>query len=355
VAVSRELGGDNSVDVFTQDIGLIAMIADGRLAGFVVIAGGGLGVTPSREDTFPRLGDVITFATPDAVLEVVTEIVKIQRDYGNRADRKRARLKYLIHDRGVAWFRDELAQRLERELPAPPAVPPLRLALHQGWREQADGRWTLGLFIENGRIRNEGDRRVFDGLRAIVSELRPEVRLTPHQDVLLANIALGDRVRVEALLAEYGIPHASTYRAARRHAMACPALPFCSQAITDAERALPEVMDELETALVRLGLDGDAITVRMTGCPNGCARPYVSDIGFVGRSIGAYAIYLGGSPDGTRLNRLLVDRVPERELVRVLEPILTAWRDGRRDGEGFGSFVDRLGVESFVQREEVTA
>lgn len=348
--------GDNCVDVYTQDVGLVAVAAGGALLGFNVLAGGGMGATPSKEATFPRLADPLAFVLPEEAAEVIEAILLVWRDAGNRVDRKRARLKYLLHDWGVERFRAEVEARVGRALPRPAPVPEMDLHLHAGWHRErpgADGRWTLGLSIENGRLRDEegeGGRRLRSGLRAIVEAVRPHVHLTPNQDLLLAGIADSDRARVEELLAEHRIPLPHELSNLRLYSMACPAFPTCGLAITESERALPGVIDRLEREVARLGLAGERLAVRMTGCPNGCARPYVADLAFVGRAPQRYDVFVGGRLDGTRINTLYRESVPAGDLLETVVPLFRLFRDERLEGESFGDFCARAGAAGLRSR-----
>lgn len=338
--------GDNCVDVYTQDIGLAAIAHGDRLLGFNVIVGGGMGMNHTKIDTFPRLGDLIGFVTPEQVLQVVETIVLVQRDHGNRSDRKHARMKYLLHEWGVARFVAAVEERLGWPLAPAHPMPPLENELHHGWHDQGDGHWFLGLSIENGRIKDEGDLRLRSGLRAVIERFRPGVRLTPNQDILLTDIAPHDIPAIEAALATYGIPLPSALSVVQRHALACVALPTCGLALAEAERALPAVIDALEVELQRLGLANEPFTVRMTGCPNGCARPYVADLAFVGRSADTYVVYVGGASNGTRLNQPYRDLVKREHLVETVRPLLELFRTHRQPGERFGDFCHRVGVET---------
>ncbi len=353
IAVARP--GDNCVDVHTQDVGLVPFVERGTLAGFNVLAGGGLGMTHTKPNTFPRLADPLAFVAPQRVLAVVERIVLVQRDLGDRADRRHARLKYLIHDRGIDWFREEVERGIGTSLADPRPMPPLDLRLHLGWRVQSGRRWCLGLSVENGRVRDTEGPRLRTALRAVIERVRPEIRLTPHQNLLLTGIPDEARAAVVALLGAHGVPEPSELSRVRLHSMACPALPTCGLALAEAERVLPEVIDELERELREAGLADETLTVRMTGCPNGCARPYVADIGFVGRSLDRYVVLLGGRSDGSRLNRVYADLVPRASLVATVRPLLGLFRDARRPGESFGDFCDRVGIEAlraFAERHD---
>jgi sulfite reductase (ferredoxin) len=341
---------DNCTDVFANDLGFLAIPEDGRLSGFNVLVGGGMGSTHGKSETFPRLASVLGFATPEEVIDVATAVVIVQRDHGNRANRKRARLKYLIEDNGLEWFRERVEEQLGRPLTPPRDVEVTGVHDHLGWHEQGDGRWFYGLFIENGRISDEGGRRLRTGLRTIVETLRPDVHLTPQQNLLFANVAEADRGVVERILAEHGV-HPERLSEARRWSMACPALPTCPLALSESERVLPTLVDQVEVMLAELGLRDERIVIRMTGCPNGCARPYTADLAFVGRNLGKYMVFVGGNPEGTRLNQELADLVPFDKIVELVRPLFVRWRDERLPAEGFGDFWTRVGLDSAIAEE----
>jgi sulfite reductase (ferredoxin) len=341
---------DNCTDVYANDLGFLAIPEDGRLAGFNVLVGGGMGSTHGKADTFPRLATVLGFATPEEVIDVATAVIVVQRDHGNRANRKRARLKYLIEDNGLEWFRTRVEEQLGRPLPPPRDVEVTGVHDHLGWHPQGDGRWFYGLFIENGRVSDEGDHRLRTALRSIVETLRPDVHLTPQQNLLFANVAEADRGTVERILAEHGV-HPERLSEARRGSMACPALPTCPLALAESERVLPSLVDQVEGMLSELGLSEERITIRMTGCPNGCARPYTADLAFVGRNLGKYMVFVGGNPEGTRLNQELADLVPFEKIVETVRPLFVRWRDQRLPAEGFGDFWTRIGLDSAIAEE----
>jgi sulfite reductase (ferredoxin) len=338
--------GDNCVDVYTNDVGLVALFDDDqRLVGFNLLAGGGLGMTHANDATYARLADEIGFITGEQVIEVVTAIVTIHRDFGDRENRKHARLKYILQERGVDWFRAELEARLGYALQPARPQPPFEVDDHLGWHAQGDGLWYIGIPVENGRIVDRGSYRLRSGLRAIIAQYNLSVRLTAQQNILLTGIVPDERAAVDQLLAEYGILTVQQISRVRRNAIACPALPTCGQAITEAERVFPQVIDQLEDALDRLGIGDAAITTRMTGCPNGCARPYVAEIALVGRTLDKYTIFLGGNPIGTRLAKPFLDLVPIADIIPVLTPILAHYRDSRDDGETFGDYCLRVGLD----------
>jgi sulfite reductase (ferredoxin) len=338
--------GDNCIDVYTQDIGLVAVVYDAALQGFNVLVGGGLGMTHNKPRTFPRLADPLAFVTPEHVVPVVEYIVGIQRDYGDRTDRRHARLKYLLHEWGLGRFRDALEQRLGWRLQPVVPVPPWHLDLHLGWHAQGNDRWYLGLSVESGRIQDVDGLRLKTGLREVITTFRPGVHFTPNHDVLLTDVCAADRGALEAMLRHYGIRHHDDLANVRLYAMACPALPTCGLALAEAERALPSVIDHLEAEMARLGLQEDKLTIRMTGCPNGCARPYVADLAFVGRSLDKYVVYVGGRMDGTRLNQPFKDLVPTDALVDTVLPLFIFYKQSRGPGESFGDFCTRVGIEA---------
>jgi sulfite reductase (ferredoxin) len=337
---------DNCVDLYTQDLGLMAIVEDGEIIGYNVLAGGGMGRTPSAEKTFPALAERIAFATCDQVVAVSEAIVKVQRDFGNREDRKRARLKYLISDWGVPKFKAMVEQYYGKGLPDPHPADVTGVDDHIGWHEQGDGKLFLGINIENGRIKDEGSLRIKSGLRAILKRFGMNTRLTALQSVILCDIDPKDKAEINRIMAEHGIKGADELSLLRRYAIACPAFPTCGLSITESERALPGLIDDLEVAIAKLGLQSDKIAVHMTGCPNGCARPYTPDIGLVGKAVGKYTVFLGGNPEGTRLCFIYKDSVPLDEIVPSLVPLLTAYKAQRKSSESFGDFCARQGLEA---------
>ncbi len=337
--------GDNSIDVYTQDVGLVAIVENETLAGFNLLVGGGLGMTHKKPQTYPRLGSLIGFVPVLKLIEVTSAIVAIQRDHGDRTDRRHARMKYLIDDWGLDRFVRELERRLGYSLEPPRSAEPLQNNLYLGWRKQLNGRWFVGISVENGRIMDTDGVRLKAGLKAIVERFRPGVRLTPNQDILLTDLDGAVRAELNDLLAAYGIASPAELSNARKYSMACPALPTCGLALSESERVLPSVIDRLEKELENMGLQDERLSIRMTGCPNGCARPYVADIGLVGRSLDRYALFLGGRSDGTRLNSLFKDLVPLDDIVPVLRPVLYAFRKDRQAGEQFGNYCARVGNE----------
>ena len=342
------LPDDNCVDVYSNDLGFIAHVVNERIVGYNVVVGGGMGMTPSAKKTFPALAKKMTYVTPDQVCDVAEAIIKVQRDNGNRADRKIARLKYVIANWGIEKFKAEVEKYYGKPLPPPrDDLDVTAVDDHIGWYEQGDGKLFLGINIENGRIKDEGSRRIKSGLRAIISKYRMNTRLTALQAVILCDINPKDKADIEAMMKEYGIASAEELTLVRRYSIACPAWPTCGLAVTESERALPSVIDQMEVELSKLGLLSDRISVHMTGCPNGCARPYTPDIGLVGKAAGEkYTVYLGGNAEGTRLAFLFKDMVPKDEIVPTLVPVFTRYKAERKPGEAFGDYCHRVGKEA---------
>ena len=345
------LEGDNCVDIYAHDLAIVAMRGvDNTLRGFNVLVGGGLGRTHNKPETFVAVALPLAFVQPGEIVDLAREVVAVQRDYGDRANRRHARLKYTIADRGLDWFRAEVQSRVPFQLQPPEPLSWQPVDDHLGWHEQGEGRYYLGIYIENGRIADVGDVRSASGLRQIVQELRPEVRLTAQQNVILAGIKPADRRHVNELLASHGMAPVESIPRAIRHSMACPALPTCGLAVAEAERSMPGLVRQIATLLDELGLAEERISFRMSGCPNGCSRPYLGDVGFVGTTLGKYDVMLGGDFDGTRLNRLYAANVPMPEIPSLLRPLFEAFRSERDSDEGFGDWVDRSGFDALRGR-----
>ena len=331
----------NDVDVFAQDLGFIAIVEEGRLAGFNLAVGGGLGATHGDAATYPRLADVLGFLTPDRLLAVAEAVVTIQRDHGDRTERKHARLKYTIADRGVDWFKSELERRIGFGLA--PARPFEFVASGDrfGWVEGTDGRWHLTLRIEAGRVADRGDRRYRSGLARIAAIHRGEFRLTPNQNLIVAGVVPDDRWRIDGLVAGYGL---GDYRAApplKRDALACVAFPTCPLAMAEAERYLPAITTSIHDLMHKHAVGEEPLSFRVSGCPNGCSRPYLAEIALVGKAPGRYNLHLGGSRNGTRLNQLYRENVDESGILATLEPLIAAWAQERESAEDFGDFLHR--------------
>ncbi|MFL5493201.1 MAG: NADPH-dependent assimilatory sulfite reductase hemoprotein subunit [Gemmatimonadales bacterium] len=336
------LSNDNCVDIWSQDVGLLAIVSDGRLQGFNLLVGGGLGMTHNKADTTARLAEPLGFVSVADGVEAVRLVAAIFRDHGNRSDRRHARLKYLIAEWGIQRFREEFQRRASFPLGPPVVLPRLAFHDHLGRHRQNDGRSFYGVFIQSGRIVDTPGQALKTALHEIVSRLRPGIRLTGQQNLLLTDLDSEGIETVERILRAHGITLPTALSAARRFSMACPALPTCGLAVAESERAIPGILDEFEGELEALGLRDAPITIRMTGCPNGCARPYTADIAFVGRSLGLYNVYVGGGLAGDRLVDLYRADVPQDELLAAVRPLLGRWAAERTDGEGLGDFYQRL-------------
>ena len=345
---------DNCVDILTHDLGFLAQVEGGKILGFNVLVGGGFGVTPSDADTFPALGKQIAYISPDQVIAAGEAVIKVFRDFGNRADRKRARIKYLVHDWGVPAFKAKMEEYMGSKLADPAPFDVTGFDDHLGWHEQGDGKLFYGLNIENGRIKDEGDFRLKAALRMLCREIPMTLRLTAHQSILFCDVQAPFREVLEQILREHGVPLSEDISTVRRWSMACVAWPTCGLAITESERALPGMIDDLEPTLAKLGLSNEKFTIRMTGCPNGCARPYNSDIGLVGRAQGKYTIFVGGRLLGDRLNTLYKDHVPAENVVGELAKIFAAFKQYRTAGESLGDFCTRLGPTALAEEAEKT-
>jgi sulfite reductase (NADPH) hemoprotein beta-component len=334
----------NDVDVFAQDLGLIAIEEAGRLAGFNLAVGGGMGATHGDPSTYPRLAEVIGFVTADRLREAAGQVIAIQRDWGDRGERRHARLKYTLDRRGTDTFVAELERRLGFALQ--PARP-FHFAHNgdrYGWLQGRDGRWHLTLHIESGRLLDRGDARLLSGMRELARMHSGDFRLTCNQNVIVANVDAADRARIDAIVATHGLDGYRRHSAIRRHAVACVALPTCGLAMAESERYLPTILEKLEARLERHGLLDAPILLRLSGCPNGCSRPYLGEIALVGRAPGRYDLRLGADFAGQRLNVVHRQNVDEAAILEALEPLFASYAAARTPGEGFGDFLLRSGV-----------
>jgi sulfite reductase (NADPH) hemoprotein beta-component len=333
----------NDVDIFAHDLGYIAIVENGKLAGYNVTLGGGMGMTHGEPDTFPRTADVLGFCTPEQAVAVAEKVLTVQRDWGNRTNRKRARLKYTVEDRGLDAYRSEVEKRLGYQLGAPRPYEFTSTGDVIGWAQGADKKWHLTLFVENGRIKDIPGWSLRTALREI-AELHPGgFIVTANQNVIVANVTAKTKPKIEAILTEHGIAIGTALSGIRRSSMACVALPTCGLALAESERFLPELLTALEGSLDKAGLRDNEIVIRMTGCPNGCARPYLAEIGLVGRNPGLYNLYLGAAFNGERLNKLYAEDVDQGRIVGLLEPMFARYAKEREEGEHFGDFVIRAG------------
>lgn len=329
----------NDVDIFSQDLGFIAIEKTGELAGFNVTVGGGMGMHHGEPETYPRVADVIGFCTAEQVNIVAEQVVKIQRDNGDRTNRKHARLKYTIDDNGLAWFQQELHARLGFELQAAAEFRFLSRGDEFGWSQDQNGKWHLALFIPQGRIANTGEQQYLDALAAIARVHEGSFRLTSNQNVIISEVAGNRRKSIEKLLLSHGIGPLQELSPLRQQALACVALPTCALAMAEAERYLPDLTARVEGLLDKHGLLDQPISLRITGCPNGCARPYLAEIALVGKAPGQYSLFLGGDNLGHRLNQLTHDNVNEAEILEILDGHFGDFAREGQPGQSFGDFV----------------
>ncbi len=342
--------GDNSIDLYTQDLSLVVITSpDGELEGFNIYAGGGLGRTHRKQETFPRLANEIAYVPKADVYDLVKAIVATQRDYSDRSNRRHARMKYLIEDWGVEKFKTQVEDYFGKPLQPFKPLPQWKYQDYLGWEEQGDGLLFVGISVENGRVKDEGDFRLKTALKTIVEQFQVPIVLSANHNILLYDIKPEDQSKIQQILDQHGVAKESEIDPLVRYAMACPAFPTCGLAIAESERAIPGILDRIRVLLDKVGLEQEHFVVRMTGCPNGCARPYVAELGFVGSLPGTYQVWLGGSPDQTRLAQPFVDRLPIDQLEGFLEPMFVYFKQDRQSGESFGDFCDRVGFDDLRQ------
>ncbi|MDA7906880.1 NADPH-dependent assimilatory sulfite reductase hemoprotein subunit [bacterium] len=339
---------DNCIDIYTQDLGFLAVVRDGAIIGYNVLVGGGMGTTPSAKKTFPALAKRLAFIKPEQAIGVSQAILKVQRDNGNRQDRKTARMKYLINDWGIEKFRTEVEKYYGQSLADCTEDDVHGFDDHMGWQEQGDGKWSYGLNIENGRLYDNEDRQLKATLRAICREFKTEIRMTGHQSLIFTDLDESGKDKLIGLIKQHQVPTTEETSTVRRWSMSCVALPTCGLAITESERRLPSIIDGLEVPLAKLGLDKERFTIRMTGCPNGCARPYNADLALVGKAKGKYTLYAGGGWLGNRLAYIYKDMVPDDVVVDELITIFSAFKANREEGESLGTFCTRVGKDDLA-------
>jgi sulfite reductase (NADPH) hemoprotein beta-component len=333
----------NDMDVYTNDLGFIAIVQHDQLIGYNVVVGGGMGRSHGNVQTFPRMADVIGFVAPEHVIAVAKAAITTFRDFGDRKERKHARFKYVLEDRGVPWVTAEINRRAGHVLTGVRRFEFTSTGDRYGWQSGVDGKLFLTLFVETGRIKNVPGHAMKTALRQVAEQFpHLEFRLSANQNVILANIPTADRTGITALLASHGVKVEAQASLLHAAAMACPALPTCGLALAESERMLPGLIDRIEQLGGELGLGGEEIIIRSTGCPNGCARPYMAEIAFVGKAPGRYQLWLGGNASGTRLNRVYKDVIKEADIETELRPLFTRWKDTRQSGERFGDFAARV-------------
>ena len=344
---------DNSVDVLTNDIAIFLIFKKNQLLGYNIAIGGGLGMTHNKPETFPYLAKPLLFCNPSDLIQVLEQIVKIQRNYGDRKNRKHARLKYLVAEEGTKWFKRLIEYKLNKNFDNPLKLNNLKVIDHLGWHEQGDGKWYTGIFISSGRIIDNKNKKIKTGLRNIIKKFNPSVTLSTDQNIILGNINEKDRNIVDQLLKQYSIVKKKISKVDRWF-LACPALPTCGLALSEAERVRDEIIRKVDKILLKHNLQDEKFSIRITGCPNGCARPYAGDIGIVGRAPNLYALYSGGDFEGTRLNKKILDKVSYQDLTQALEQIFLLFKDQRKDNEPLGDFCNRVGTDiQFKKIKEV--
>ena len=334
--------GDNDVDIFAHCLGYIAIVENGKLVGYNVTVGGGMGMTHGELDTFPRTADVMGFCTPEQAIDVGEKVLTVQRDWGNRILRKRARLKYTVEEHGIEAFRAEVEKRTGYQLGAPRPFKFERTGDLLGWRQSPDKKWHLTAFVENGRLKDRPGNTARSAVREIAQAGICEFVVTANQNLMFVNVTAKNKGKIDAILKAHGMTVEAS-SGLRRNAMSCVALPTCGLALAEAERYLPTLITHIEALLEKAGLRDDDIVIRMTGCPNGCARPYLAEIGFVGRGPGVYNFYLGAAFDGSRLSKMYAQDVGEVKILSLLEPIITSYAKDRLPGERFGDYTIRAG------------
>lgn len=340
--IGFSLPPSNDVDIYTQDLGFIAIAGPSEIEGFNVAIGGGMGRSDQDPNTYPRLADVIGFIPKERLVTCADAVMGLQRDYGNRADRSRARFKYTIDEKGLEWVVDEIERRMGSSFDR---VRPFQFISNGdrfGWHETDRGDFNYTLFIENGRVSDLRGRSIMTGLRSIAKVHKDKFRLTPNQNLVIAGVAPKDRPGIEALLAEHGLGKSNSGSALRLNSIACVALPTCPLAMAEAERYLPNLVTKIEAILGANGLLEESITIRMSGCPNGCSRPYVAEIALTGRAPGKYNLWLGGGFHGEQLAHLAAENIGEQRILEILSEKLSAYANGRRPGERFGDFIRRV-------------
>ena len=337
----------NDIDVFSQDIGLISIIEDGELVGFNLTVGGGMGMKHGNTATYPQVGRLIGYFPKSQVIDVCEKILTIQRDHGNREERTNARFKYTVDRKGVTWITDELNRRLGWELEPKRAFHFEDNGDRYGWTE-GSGKHHFTLFIQNGRVKDTEEYQLKTALRAIAEVHTGDFRLSPNQNLVIANVETQKKPEIEALIKRYGLTDGEHYTGLRKNSMACVAFPTCGLAMAESERYLPSLITKIESLLDEAGLNEEEITIRMTGCPNGCARPALAEIAFIGKAPGKYNMYLGGGFAGDRLNKLYKENIDEAEILESLRPILLQYAQERTVGERFGDFVVRAGIVEAV-------
>ena len=346
--------GDNSVDVYTHDVSFVVMTNKaGDLEGFNVLVGGGMGRTHNKEETFARICDPLGYVDKNDLYDLMKAIVATQRDYGDRFQRRHSRMKYLIHDWGLDKFKTTVESYFGKSIAPFKQLPEWKYQDYLGWHEQGDGKLFLGILVENGRVKDEGSFRLKTGLRKLIEQFNLPMRLTPNHNIILYEIEPAQKAAIEEVLQQHGIQlNVDEIDFLIRYSMACPALPTCGLAVTESERVIPGILDRIRALLNKLDIADEELVIRMTGCPNGCARPYMAELGFVGSAPNTYQIWLGGTPDQTKLARPYVQKLHIDGLEDFLTPLLVYFKSNRQPGESFGVFCNRVGFEELQRFSE---
>ncbi len=339
---------DNCIDIYTQDLGFLAVVRDGKIIGYNVLVGGSMGTTPANKRTYPALAKRMAFCTPEQAIDVSQAVLKVQRDYGNREDRKVARMKYLVDKWGIEKFRRAVEEYFGEPLADCTEDDVTGFDDHMGWQDQGDGKWSYGLNIENGRLYDDDHRQLKAMMRDVCHTFGNELRMTGHQSIIVTDIDPDDKDKLMAILKKHNVRTTEDTSTVRRWSMSCVAMPTCGLAITESERYLPSVIDELEQPLAKLGLDKERFTIRMTGCPNGCARPYNADLALVGKAKNKYTLFAGGGWLGNRLAYIYKDLIPSETIVDEIIGIAAAFKAHRNEGESLGDFCDRVGKDDLL-------
>ncbi len=340
--VGVTIQGDNQIDIYSYDCGLIGIVENGQLIGWNVVAGGGLGMSHGRPNTYAQIADKIGFVAVENGVAATRVIATIYRDFGNRFDRKQARLKYLVDKMGIDAFREEFKQRCEFDVHPPRELPDVSNEDWMGKHDQRDGKFFYGVFVENGRIKDTDDVKLRTAFLKIITQLGCSATITAQQSILFNDLTESQIVELESILKEHQVPLLHEISNSRRYSMACPAMPTCGLAVAESERVMPDLITEIGNCLESLGLDDAQLTIRMTGCPNGCARPYTADIALVGRRPGVYHLFVGGRLAGDRMADLYAADVKIEETIETLMPLLTSFAETRNPGEGLGDFYQRI-------------
>lgn len=333
----------NDVDVLAHCLGYIAIVENGEFVGFNVTVGGGMGQTHGNKKTYPVLAKPLGFVRLEDAILVGEKVMLIQRDFGERLERKHARLKYTVEDKGIDWFRKEVETRMGKPLQESKPYKFTSNGDRYGWISNSDGSWSYTLFIQNGRIKDTKDYLLKTGIREIAKIHKGDFALTPNQHLIIRNIEVTEKSLIESILSKYKISN-DGLSGIRLNSMACVALPTCALAMAESERYLPSLITSIESILEQNGLRDDAITIRMTGCPNGCARPSIAEIAFIGKAPGTYNMYLGGGFNGERLNVLYRESVDEEEILKLLNRLFSDYAKERLNDEHFGDFIIRKKV-----------